>query len=355
MTTTWADSFPSVSGWTEDLHNGSITPSGTTVELRVPYPAAGRWDASNKEAVMLHRALSGLGLDTIAALLVFEVTFSTGTAIGAQDHVGICLYEDDQNALQIETNPLVPSARHGRAVANVFSIGSYDYPSSVPIVLQIVWNNTASADTTDQGDPIAAGEVISYWSDDGGSTWTLFDQRAMPVAPTDIMLYACTSSTTGSDIVAVFESVSVSIPHFTPSAPAPDPVVTPIHPGRPYNLMINDAGDLEVDDNGQLMRDYSVATRARIHLMCRRGEYWADPTMGSRFHLLKLLKDARAKVQSYAEEALEPLVRDGSIIGVEATDVEELVETGQLAARIAITVAEGEAVQLGLIPLGSIS
>lgn len=355
MSTTWTDSFPDLSDWTQDPHNGVITPGASSVTVSLAYPLAGQWEAAAKLAPNINIPLADLGLDTLAALVVVEVEFVTGTGITAGDVAGIALWEADTDAYRLETWPGIPAIMVTEAVANVFAGTASTMLAGFPALLQLVWNNSGTADTTDQGDPIPDGDIIAYASDDGGATWSIIDQRALGVAPTHLTLFIACPVVPGGAISGEFQAVSVSIPHHTPSAPSPEPVTTPDYPGRPYGLLVNDAGDLEVDDYGQLMRDYSVATRARIHLLTRRGEYWADPTMGSRFHLLKLLKDARAKVQAYAEEALLPMVRDGSIISVEATEVEELVETGQLACRIAITVAEGEAVQLGLIPLGAIA
>jgi phage gp46-like protein/GH35 family endo-1,4-beta-xylanase len=62
-----------------------------------------------------------------------------------------------------------------------------------------------------------------------------------------------------------------------------------------------------------------------LRLATMRGSYWADPTLGSRLHLLQRMKDLpRMSVlaKQYAQEALQPLLADGraETIGI---DVEQ--------------------------------
>lgn len=57
-----------------------------------------------------------------------------------------------------------------------------------------------------------------------------------------------------------------------------------------------------------------LANAVYLRLMTPRGQYWADPTMGSRLHELAREKDVprvmRLAVQ-YAEQALAPILADG--------------------------------------------
>lgn len=119
-----------------------------------------------------------------------------------------------------------------------------------------------------------------------------------------------------------------------------------------YCLEITDARDNRLLDTGWLNRDYTVVSRCRFRLLCRRNQWWADLEIGSRLHEIKTLKDAKAKVDAYAKEALEPLVREGAISGMQTLAVESDPDTGMLLAHIAVTLPEGQSLTLEAIPVG---
>ena len=54
-----------------------------------------------------------------------------------------------------------------------------------------------------------------------------------------------------------------------------------------------------------------LGNAAYLRLMVPLGSYWADPTLGSKLHLLRRLKDVernRALAIQYTREALQPLI-----------------------------------------------
>lgn len=58
----------------------------------------------------------------------------------------------------------------------------------------------------------------------------------------------------------------------------------------------------------------TLANPVYLRLMVPLGSYWANPTLGSKLHLLQREKDVsrvRVLAKQYAEEALAPLVDDG--------------------------------------------
>lgn len=118
-------------------------------------------------------------------------------------------------------------------------------------------------------------------------------------------------------------------------------------------LLLSPAGDLSLDDYGRLVEDKTVVTRCLIRLMTRRGAYWRDPTMGSRLHEITTTKDARVRVQRLCEEALAPMIQDGSILAVETGEVEEM-PSGQLRVQIFIHVTEEQIADIGALPLGGV-
>lgn len=136
------------------------------------------------------------------------------------------------------------------------------------------------------------------------------------------------------------------------AAPVADPWWTRLDMGGEYCLEITDERTNAVVAQGLLNRDYTVASRCRFRLMCRRGEYWADPELGSRLHTIYTLKAARAKADTYVKEALQPLVDEAAILEAAVVDVQQDPATGMLLAHASVTIPEGESVDLGLIPLG---
>jgi len=352
MSQSYTPSWPDLSGWTQDPHNGSITPGANQVVIAVPNGQDADWSATVKLAPSLRLPLTSLGLTSIQTLLVIDVTLSSyGGTLHNYNEIGVGFFESDTNFIAAVVSTGTPLAKGVRAVANSFSASGVSVSKTgAPLRFVVAWNNgTESADVDDPAVTLAAGEVAAYISDDDGATWTtVWAAAAMPVSPTDLALYLHNFTLQKYDVTATFKALAVT----APTLPNPDVTVTDDYPGRPFGLSINDAGELTLDDNGQLMRDYSVRTRCRVRLLCHRGKYWADPEMGSRFYTLKTLKAAEAKVQAYAAEALQPLIDDGSILGVTTREIDIDEDTGQLVARIVVSVGQDEAVDLGLLELG---
>ena len=88
------------------------------------------------------------------------------------------------------------------------------------------------------------------------------------------------------------------------------PITTPPQAGDGW--LINDAGDYELSEDGRLMRDETPATRGRIRLRTRRGEWFGDADLGSRLHQIKLMKRAEKLTEDYVREALQPMLDDGT-------------------------------------------
>lgn len=58
----------------------------------------------------------------------------------------------------------------------------------------------------------------------------------------------------------------------------------------------------------------TLANAVYIRLMTPLGSWWADPSLGSKLHLLQREKDksrVRLLARQYAEQALQPLLDDG--------------------------------------------
>jgi phage gp46-like protein len=87
-----------------------------------------------------------------------------------------------------------------------------------------------------------------------------------------------------------------------------------------YGWLINDDRDYEIND-GLLVRDSTLKTRCRIRLLTRRGQWVADPDMGSLLHTIKITKDIEPTVLRMARSALQPLIDSGEILAVNLTDV----------------------------------
>jgi len=72
-----------------------------------------------------------------------------------------------------------------------------------------------------------------------------------------------------------------------------------------------------------------------------RGGWWADPTFGSRFWLLrraKLIEETLARAVTYAEEALKPMVDIGMLGSVSAESDFVLDGTRRVGVSVDITV-----------------
>lgn len=122
-----------------------------------------------------------------------------------------------------------------------------------------------------------------------------------------------------------------------------------------YCLTIGDSkhNSLTEDGTGELIRDYTIQSRARFRLTCRRGEWWANSKVGSLFHTLNTLGQAKRQAQAFAQQALQDLIDADEILSVTVTEIEENPIDGTLLARVQIEVPEGEAIDLGLIPVGA--
>ena len=122
---------------------------------------------------------------------------------------------------------------------------------------------------------------------------------------------------------------------------------------REYCIDIGDNKQNSLTADNRLLRDPSIKSRARFRLTCRREKWWADKNIGSRLHTITTLGQAQREVQQFCEEALQDLIDDGDLLTVTVVDIEEDPVAGQLAAHVMLGVPEGEAIDLGLIPVGS--
>ncbi len=96
--------------------------------------------------------------------------------------------------------------------------------------------------------------------------------------------------------------------------------------------------------NGTPTRDAAdgLANAVYLRLMTPLGNYWADPTLGSRLHELQREKDlsrVAMLAQQYAEQALAAILADGR---ASAIAVSTARQTGRLALHIEVTAASGE-------------
>jgi len=98
-------------------------------------------------------------------------------------------------------------------------------------------------------------------------------------------------------------------------------------------------------------RDYQVASlnqpivmsledAARLRLETRRGSYWRDPTLGSRFYLIqKAVPQALTLANQYAIEALQPLQDDGRVTSITASS--GWVNESEIQVLITMTLPDG--------------
>lgn len=80
--------------------------------------------------------------------------------------------------------------------------------------------------------------------------------------------------------------------------------------------------DNQLTADGKIRREDTIATQCRIRLTTRRGEYFADPSIGSRLHLIKITKNAGRQVTDAVREALEPLRLSGQIVSASTPTIE---------------------------------
>jgi len=89
-------------------------------------------------------------------------------------------------------------------------------------------------------------------------------------------------------------------------------------------------------------RTSTLANAVYLRLATPLGSWWADPTLGSRLHELRRAKDLSridALARQYAEQALEPLLRDGRASRI--TVDSQRPRPGWLVLLIAVTAASG--------------
>ena len=118
------------------------------------------------------------------------------------------------------------------------------------------------------------------------------------------------------------------------------------------SIYINAQGDGEVDAQGHLVEDSTIASRVTVRLRARRGEYYRDRTFGSRLHELRTLEQAQAGFLPACEEALKPLVDAGEILRLEQGAFETR-PSGMVAAELLVYVTEEEVLRIAGLPLGS--
>lgn len=114
---------------------------------------------------------------------------------------------------------------------------------------------------------------------------------------------------------------------------------------------IGPAGDYRMFGS-QLRRDPTIETRCRIRLMTRRGEYFDDVELGSRFHEIKILKNAESQLADMAQLALQPMIDDGSILSIETTSVEVDQVRGILLGNIIVNVPGDSVIRISGVELG---
>ena len=110
-------------------------------------------------------------------------------------------------------------------------------------------------------------------------------------------------------------------------------------------------GDLRLSALGLLIRDGTIVSRCRIRLMTRRGEWLGDPLLGSRLHTIQTTKNAARQLQDFTQEALQPMIDDGSIVSVEQTSIEVGEPDGILVAHVLVRAPDESVVSVGDIEL----
>lgn len=121
---------------------------------------------------------------------------------------------------------------------------------------------------------------------------------------------------------------------------------------REWTPLMNAQGDYEVS-GGRLVRDYTVSSRCRMRLSARRGQWAYDPDFGSRLHEVKAIREARRMALPIVVEALQPLIDEGSILGVTLGEVESDDRTGLLGVEVFIALPQSDVLEsLGLYRIG---
>jgi len=122
--------------------------------------------------------------------------------------------------------------------------------------------------------------------------------------------------------------------------------ITP-EPAFGYCQKITDQKDLQIDDDGHLMRDLTIESRAKFRLLCHRGEWPYDPECGSRLHTLTTIRDAQRNALLYAQQALKPLINEGAIKQVTLGDIKIDGTYGLLAIEFLIDIPESGIMSIG--------
>lgn len=122
-----------------------------------------------------------------------------------------------------------------------------------------------------------------------------------------------------------------------------------------FGWLINPESDYELTALGLLRRDPTVATRCLIRLKTQRGKWVLNPDFGSRFHTITILKGSEAKAQQFAQEALQPMIDDGSILAVNVVRVVLDHDVGGMVANIEIALPGSQVTPLGDVELGPLS
>lgn len=120
-----------------------------------------------------------------------------------------------------------------------------------------------------------------------------------------------------------------------------------------YCLDISDDKHNSLTDGFELLRDYTIQSRVRFRLTCRREQWWANADVGSRLYTLNTLGQAQIQAQEFCEEAVQDLLDRGELISITVTEVTQDPIAGTLQAAVVLEVPDGEAIDLGLIPVGA--
>lgn len=122
-----------------------------------------------------------------------------------------------------------------------------------------------------------------------------------------------------------------------------------------FTHLITDGGNLKLDDAGHLYRDCTVVeSKAKFLIKLKRGEWWADPELGSRIHTIKTIRDANQKFERYVREALDILIKSGEITSISMGEVVTNQSTGFYGAQVFINVPYLGELDLGFIPIGAL-
>ena len=132
-------------------------------------------------------------------------------------------------------------------------------------------------------------------------------------------------------------------------APTTTQILQNTEPDYLYSNSVLDNGDNEIDGFGNLTRQKAIVTECHFLLRIHRGKYWYNADMGSKFWTLTTMKDAKAKAQKFAAEALKEKLDNGDILAVN-TKV-DTTRSG-IGVHISINLPGDIVVELGFYRLG---